>query len=127
MELHEVERELVGDRGHGGRVLVDEHADAADARRHLRGQLRGLGAADGARRPVDEDEPDQVRAGLDGDREVVRPVHAADLHECHSPTSSWISPGSRISAVPTSAALAPAALAASASPLDAIPDSATRT
>ena len=49
---------------------------------------------DRARRPVDEDEADQVRAGLDGDREVVGPVDAADLDQGHpAPTSSWISSG----------------------------------
>src|SRR5262249_22742850 len=112
---------------HRGRLLVDEHADAADAGRHLLRQLRRLAARDGAGRPVDEDEPDQVRAGVDGDRQIVGPVHTADLDQRHSPTSSWIRPGSRISAVPTSAAFAPAALTARASAFEAIPDSATRT
>ena len=84
VQLHVVERELVGDRRDGGRVGVDEHAHAPDAVGHPRRELGGRGARDRAGRPVDEDEADQVRAGLDGDREVVGPVDAADLDQASS-------------------------------------------
>ena len=45
VQLHVVERQLVGDRRDGGGVGVDEHADAADAVGHLGGELGGRGAA----------------------------------------------------------------------------------